>query len=115
MRHLGIDFGSKRVGLAMSDEQGKFAMPHSVLKNEKGLVDNILKIITSEKIEKIVLGESLNEKNQPNEIMEKINQFKSTLEKKFLYQSYLKENIFLASMQNFSKVNMICSMQGRPL
>jgi RNase H-fold protein (predicted Holliday junction resolvase) len=35
MRHLGIDFGSKRIGIALSDEKGEFAIPFIVLKSSK--------------------------------------------------------------------------------
>ena len=31
MRHLGIDYGTRRVGLAVSDEGGRFATPLEVL------------------------------------------------------------------------------------
>ena len=33
MRHLGIDYGSKRVGLAMSDESGMMAFPYKIVPN----------------------------------------------------------------------------------
>lgn len=31
MRYLGIDYGSKRIGIAVSDEEGRIAFPHSVI------------------------------------------------------------------------------------
>lgn len=33
MRVLGVDFGSKRIGLAVSDESGEFAFPAGVLES----------------------------------------------------------------------------------
>ena len=33
MRYLGIDYGTKRVGVALSDENGKMAFAHSVIPN----------------------------------------------------------------------------------
>ena len=42
MRLLGIDYGAKRIGVALSDEKGKMAFPHSVIANigaEKALVN----------------------------------------------------------------------------
>ena len=33
MKYLGIDYGEKRVGIAISDEEGKVAFPKIVLKN----------------------------------------------------------------------------------
>ncbi len=79
MRYLGIDFGSKRVGLALSDEGGKFAMPHSVVPNDHKLIERIVAICKGG-VEGIVLGESVNDKNENNKIMELITPFKKELE-----------------------------------
>lgn len=83
MRYLGIDYGTKRVGIALSDENGKMAFAHSVIANigaEKVLA-KIKKICAENSVGKIVLGKSLNYKNEPNSIMEKIEPFKTALEK----------------------------------
>jgi hypothetical protein len=47
MRILGIDYGTKRVGLALTDDKGMMAFPHSVLVNDKDLL--LLKIVHKEK------------------------------------------------------------------
>lgn len=78
MRYLGIDFGSKRVGLALSDEGGKFAMPHSVLPNDHKLVEKIAALCKD--VQGIVLGESVDDKGENNKIMELIIPFKKELE-----------------------------------
>ena len=80
MRLLGIDYGSKRVGIALSDEIGFFAYPYSVLKNDKNLLNNIKNICDKENVEEIVIGESLNYKKEPNAIMSEINIFKKKIE-----------------------------------
>ena len=83
MRLLGIDYGAKRIGVALSDEKGKMAFPHSVIANigaEKALV-NIKKICGENSVGKIALGKSLNYKGEPNPIMAKIESFKAGLEK----------------------------------
>jgi len=78
MRYLGIDFGSKRVGIALSDEGGKFAMPHSVLPNDHKLVEKIVALCKD--VHGIVLGESVDDKGENNKIMELIIPFKKELE-----------------------------------
>jgi putative holliday junction resolvase len=80
MRYLGIDYGTKRVGIALSDEKGEFAIPFIVLKNSKTLVDEILDIAEENKVEKIILGESKNYKGEPNTIHEASMDFKKKLE-----------------------------------
>lgn len=79
MRYLGIDFGSKRVGVSLSDESLSFALPHSVLDNDKNLIEKVKKIISESGVGKIVIGESLDFKGNPNKIMEKIEEFKNNL------------------------------------
>ena len=69
MRYLGIDYGSKRVGLATSDEDGVFAFPYKVLKNDMALVDTVHNICGEEDISAIVIGESTDASGSPNKIM----------------------------------------------
>ena len=45
MRYLGIDYGSKRIGLSISDEEGRMAFPHSVVENDSHALENISNII----------------------------------------------------------------------
>ncbi len=81
MRLIGIDYGEKRIGIALSDEQAKFSFPHSVVINNKKTMQEIKKICEINNVSKIILGQSLNYSNQPNPIMEKIELFKDSLEK----------------------------------
>jgi len=80
MRYLGIDFGEKRVGIAMSDEDGKIAFPSVVLVNDSSLMKNIVDLCMKNGIEMVVMGESRDYKGQINTIMWKIQGFKKQLE-----------------------------------
>jgi putative Holliday junction resolvase len=73
MRYLGIDYGEKRVGLALSDEQGDFSYPLSVIKNSDSLVSEIKDICKENNVGTIVIGE--------NPIMKSVKVLKSNLEK----------------------------------
>lgn len=81
MRYLGIDYGIKRVGVAVSDEGGALAFPYAILPNNRNLVEEIRKICAREKIGTIVVGESVDYKGEPNVVMEKIRPFIASLEK----------------------------------
>ncbi len=83
MKYLGIDYGSKRVGFALSDDSGRIAFPHEVLPNTIGLTSAIEYIIRKEKIDEIVMGESLDNTGESNPIQEKIKSFALALERKF--------------------------------
>ena len=77
MKYLGIDFGTKRVGIALSDSSGSIARPVSVLKNTPKLLDEVQAIISKEGVESIVIGNSDGNKVQ-NDITEFIGQLSIT-------------------------------------
>jgi putative Holliday junction resolvase len=72
MRYLGIDYGTKRVGVALSDEGGSMAFPHAVIENTPALADELEALVAHEHVEAIVIGHSLNTKNEPNPAQEEI-------------------------------------------
>ncbi len=80
MRYLGIDYGTKRVGVAISNETNEFALPLLVLGNDEKLFISIKKIILEKNIGEVVLGESKNYKGEDNAVMEGIRRFKDKLE-----------------------------------
>jgi|TARA_Y100000310_G_scaffold342803_1_gene447523 putative Holliday junction resolvase len=81
MRLIGIDFGTKRVGIALSDEDGTMALPHTVLENTDDLVQKVHTIIKDNEVSEIVIGESVNFEGEDNPVMKKIIKFKEQLEK----------------------------------
>jgi putative holliday junction resolvase len=83
MRYLGIDYGDKRVGVAISDESRQLAFPYKVIENAgKDLVEKVLEIIQKEEIHKVVVGESLDFHGQPNAVMKNIEKFVEELKTK---------------------------------
>src|SRR3989344_3242712 len=81
MKYLGIDYGIKRVGLAVSDSEGKMAFPLDVLSNDKRLIARIKQACSSEKIQSIVIGESQDFKGKDNPIMKDAKDFLKALKK----------------------------------
>jgi len=82
MRILGIDYGSKRVGVAISDPDQEFALPVSVVLNTSTLLEEIEKIAIDHEVKQIVMGESRNYNGEPNEILLDSLDFKERLEEK---------------------------------
>jgi putative Holliday junction resolvase len=80
MRHLGIDYGSKRVGIALSDEGGSLAFPETILANDLSLVESVKTLCIDHSVAAIVLGESHDLSGKPNKIMGSIEEFKRNLE-----------------------------------
>jgi putative Holliday junction resolvase len=80
MRFMGIDYGTKRVGIALSDESNTFALPKTVIENSKSLLESIDSIARDNNVTHIVLGESKNYKGEDNKIMPKIQELKEKIE-----------------------------------
>lgn len=81
-RYLGIDYGSKKIGLALSDEEGKFAFPHGVYKNDRQFIESLVTLINKEAVHTAVVGESLTYEGRENEIMQSVKNFVATLQKR---------------------------------
>jgi putative holliday junction resolvase len=60
MKYLGLDYGSKRVGVALSDDSGTMAFPKGVVPNNRYLMSELQNMVKSNKVEKIIVGESKN-------------------------------------------------------
>lgn len=58
MRYLGIDYGGKKVGIALSDEAGTMGFPHAILANTPKLIDELCALIAKEDVGAVVMGES---------------------------------------------------------
>src|SRR6266481_5420961 len=79
MKLMSIDYGSKRVGIASTDDAGEFALPRMVLENNVDLLRKVLDFVEENKIERIIVGESKNLKGEPNPILDEIIKFADTL------------------------------------
>jgi len=82
MRFLGIDYGMKKIGLALSDESFSFAFPDSVIINN-GIdksARSVLDICKKNNVSMIVIGRSIDLKGKDNPIMVDILKFKKKLE-----------------------------------
>lgn len=69
MKKMGIDFGTKNVGIAMSDEGGGFAFPREVLLNDGLILGKLSDLIKSEQVDTVVLGWSVDRFGGDNAIM----------------------------------------------
>jgi len=80
MKLLGIDYGAKRVGIAITDDGGALAFAKIVLPAGPELVQDIVRMCIAEGVEAIVIGESKNFAQEENAIMKAVHELKKTLE-----------------------------------
>lgn len=57
-KYLGVDYGTKRVGVAVSDERGAIAFPRVMLPNDAELLPRLLRMLEDERVERIVMGDT---------------------------------------------------------
>ncbi len=82
MRALGIDYGEKRVGIALSDPMQILASPKMIIKHDDDdeiVVTEIMNIINKEKVSKIILGLPLNMNGSVGFQAERVQQFAERL------------------------------------
>lgn len=80
MRYLGIDYGAKRIGIAISDDAASFAFPKETIPNDVTAIDRLAKMVRDEKIDSIVMGDTRAMNGVDNEITEEAMRFKDALE-----------------------------------
>ena len=81
-RIIGIDYGKKRVGVAVSDPLMIFASPLETVPTAN--IINYLKTYTSrEEVEKFVVGYPVNMDNKPSEAAQYVDVFLKQLKKAF--------------------------------
>jgi len=77
MRSLGIDFGEKRIGLAISDPGGRLAVPLRTLerRNDRSALRQIAEIAREEGVARLVLGEPVGLDGQRGANAERVRRF----------------------------------------
>ena len=65
MKYLGLDWGKRKIGVALADDEVKVASPICVLNNKsvQAAIDQIKELITSEEIKIIIVGRPTSLKN----------------------------------------------------
>lgn len=81
-RIIGIDYGRRRVGLAVSDPLGVFASPLETVDAAK-IIDYLKNYAQTETVVRFVVGYPMNLDNTPSEAAADVDIFLKTLGKKF--------------------------------
>ncbi|MFZ1020179.1 MAG: Holliday junction resolvase RuvX [Minisyncoccia bacterium] len=97
-RFLGIDYGTKRIGVAISDENGVLAFPKEIILNDGNTFKKIGEIIKKENIGEIVIGESVDFSGKLNALSGRIEVFILELQEKFKLPVH-KQKEFLTSVE----------------
>ena len=72
MKYMGIDYGTKRIGVALSDEGGSVAFPHSVVGAGASAHTALATLAVAESVSGIVFGLSLTQDGVDNPLVESV-------------------------------------------
>ena len=99
-RCLGIDWGSKNIGLAISDEAGKFAFPYKIIqfRTWQDFLGQLHKIIEQERIGQIIIGLPMNFKQQDTAQTGEIRQTAEILKKDLGLPVQFQDELFTSKL-----------------
>lgn len=80
-KYLGIDYGAKRIGVAVSNTEGTIAFPRATIQNNAQLFDAVKRLVAEEKIESIVVGDTRSFSHLENPVTKESESFVSRLKK----------------------------------
>ncbi|MCX7875831.1 MAG: Holliday junction resolvase RuvX [Melioribacteraceae bacterium] len=81
-RILAIDYGAKRIGIAITDPLNIFAYPLTTLQNDKNFLENLLKILKEYNVVKIIVGVPLKESGENSSTSLIVEKFVDELKKR---------------------------------
>ena len=94
MRYLGLDLGTKTLGLAISDELGTIATSYKILHHQEdydSLIPQLEEVVNEKNIKAFVLGFPKNMNNSVGERGEIALKFKGKLEREFQLHVYMED------------------------
>ncbi len=109
-RIMSIDYGSKRIGIALSDPLKTFAYSFTTINNDDKKFLELEKIIREKFIIKIILGIPNEQKASKNSVVEEVKKFKSELENKFKLTVLLWDETYTSVI---AKQQIIQSVKGK--
>lgn len=79
MRHIGIDFGRSRIGIAVSDAAGSIAFPRTIITNDEKAIPYIVRLVENEQAAAVVVGDTRTFSGGENDVTADADAFASAL------------------------------------
>lgn len=120
-RIMAIDFGMKRIGIALSDSLQMFAYAHKTILNNSTTLNEIDKIVKEKNVIKFILGipnEERQKKDSKTSVINNVKKFKESLEKRFAFEVELWDETYtsvIAQQKILESVNKKVKRQNKDL
>jgi putative Holliday junction resolvase len=105
-RTLGIDYGSVRVGLSLSDPLGLIAQPIEAFKNDALLFKNLKQVSARENVARIIVGMPYNLKGQKAQKAEEVQKFVERLKEELDMEILTWDERFTTTIANQTMLAM---------
>jgi len=116
MKYIGLDLGTRTLGISISDKDGIIATSYTVIRHNEEyekLVEEVKKIVIEHNIDKIVLGLPKNMNGTIGEKGELSYKFKDMLEKNINVEVYLQDERLTSVEANKMLINNDTSRKKR--
>jgi putative Holliday junction resolvase len=110
---MGIDYGSKRIGIALCDPLLTFAYSHKTIINDKNFLKELKVIIDEMNVVTIILGLPSDSYQASKKLAEEVRKLKKELEIKFLMEVILWDEEFTSSLAEQQVLDSVKSMKKR--
>jgi len=110
---MGIDFGEKRIGIALSDPLLIFAYPFTTLQNDLTFMNNLSKIIREKNIAKVILGLPSSKFKSSAELSKKVQKLKLEIEFKFKIEVILWDEEYTSAIAKTRVIESVTKKSKR--
>lgn len=112
-RILAIDFGLKRIGLALTDPLLTFAYPFETINNDPKVFDKLDVIIKEKEVSEILLGFPGNDRQGKTSIINDLEKFKNRLEQKYKIKIVLWDESYTSVMAKRKVIESVTKKSRR--
>ena len=95
---LGIDFGTKRIGLALGSSDSRMAVPHEVIENNTNSISIIRSLLKEEGIKTIVVGRPVALNQEQTEMTAKVESWTKKLKDVVSQEIFFEDERMTSSM-----------------
>lgn len=74
-KYLAIDFGLKRIGIAITDDLKLMAFQRGYIENKKGVLEEIIGLVNKENVSRIIIGYPVNFKSEETDASSHVIEF----------------------------------------
>lgn len=105
-RYMGIDFGTVRIGIALSDPLKIIAQGHTTLANDSRSIDRILAIIAEQAVCRIIIGDPLTLRGEKSAKGEEVAEFVRALKSRTDIETVMLDERFTSVMAQRTLLTM---------